>query len=82
MREVAAGAAAAGDHDRGLGQLGAAGGLLLGCESVIRAPLAASDSVTVDVLVAPRRRRPPRAATEFGLTVMIGVPVVTVDVTV
>ena len=53
-----------------------------GCESVIRAALAASLSGDLERLDAHRQPATASSGTEFGFTAMIGVPVVTVAVTV
>ena len=74
--EVAAGATTAGDHDRGLGELGAAGRL----PRLRRHDLGALGRVGDRRGERPRRRRrraDSSGAAEFGLTVMIGVPLVT-----
>ena len=76
-----AGAAAAGDDDRGLGELGAAGGLLrLGLGDPGR--LGGVADRRRELLDRAARAGAASMAAEFGLTVMIGVPLVTVDVTV
>ncbi len=49
---------------------------------MIFAPLAASEMVTDDLLLRRRRPRPASGVAEFGLTVMIGVPLVTFACTV
>ena len=74
-------ATAAGDHDRGLGQLGTAGRLARRAGGDLGAGGRVAER---DTEAPPRRRRPerPPPATEFGLTVMTGVPLVTRDLVV
>jgi hypothetical protein len=65
-----------GDDDRGLGELGAAALLLLAALDDLAHRLAASEMVTSTTSTA-RRPKTSCGPQELGLTVMIGVPLVT-----
>ena len=79
--EVAAGATTAGDHDRGLGELGATGRPCGAAEATILAFFAESEIVAANSSFAAAPSDSSGAA-ELGLTVMIGVPLVTFACTV